>query len=1799
MSLDGYGLAPQQRREWALRQYNLPAGPLIVIRLRGPLERDRLRMALHDIVRKNEVLRTTFCLPPSMSAPVQVVHSFLAPEWNEYDLTCSKETERPSRIQTLIQAETSRTFDYEAGPLLRAAIVKNGPAEHVLVLSAAALCADGPTMARIYSSLGRVCAPQAANCANDDSSIQYADLAVWLESACQAQSSGAAAYWAKFNILASLKRRPAWFRREPVPKPERQKVEFAFGASELEALQITAGRLEAALEVLLLAAWQTVLGRATGFTDLVVGVASSGRTEPQLENTAGPLAQLFPAVCTFAPEMRFEQAVWQAERAVTEAFSLLEFGAGRLPGELDQMCFPFGFEFVTEPDPYQAEKLEFSVLEYVDRVDRADLVFFAHVRAKSLACGLSFYEGALDAETVAALSAAVERFIRAVMKDPALRADIPNLITGGDRQRLSRTSIGAIKQQPGRACVHQLFEDQVARTPHRPAVKSGERVLTYSELNGRANLLATRLRQTGIGPEILVGIFASDAVDFATAVWGVLKSGAAFVPLDPRTANDRTRCQIEDAHLRAIISDGEHLKSLQNIAAAEVILLSSLDSISSFPPNLQNLSEPANIAYVIYTSGSTGSSKGVCVTQQGLVNYSLALCDRMGEHASSGLVFGSMSTVSADLGNTAFFPCFLCGGCLHMIGYEIAIDAPRLGAYLEANGVDILKAVPSHFDALLGSAGAQALLPKVHLILGGEKLSEDLYHRIRSLSSLCSVSNHYGPTETTIGSLMYTIPDRDPLPYQSKSVPIGRPLPNTNAYVTDEQGRLEGLGAPGELYIGGMGLARGYLNQPGLTAERFLPDPFADRPGARCYRTGDIVRRLPDGTIEFIGRSDDQLKIRGNRVETSEIEVALRGHPSVMQAAVIGCEIRGPEKQLVAYVARKKAEPSANVPSLYTLSDGIHVFHHHAHETDFFARQIFVDNPMERYGMTLREGDTVFDVGANIGLFTLFAHRQATNIRVFAFEPVPETFAVLRENVRLHGIRAELFACGLSDREQDTVFTFYPNESCMSGCYSDAGYDRDTLRTILQNQSSISKSSAAFDALVEHRMESRQIQCRLTTLSKIIADWNIDRIDLLKIDVEKSELDVLRGLADRDWPRIKQIVIEAHRAQARLDEILALLDRHGYRHFVEQDPALKDTDIYNVVAARNSTLKLQFRERPEIPRHAIPRHAFNRDGANLTAELRRHLQSKLPDYMVPRAFVFLDALPFTPNGKLDRAALPVPAPSASGSDEPPCTPTEFKLAAIWAELLGRESVTRNANFFEMGGDSIIAIQVVARAAQAGIRITPPQLFEHQTIAGVGGVAEATIKNGRIGAETGYAPLTPIQHWFFEQEIPERHHWNQAVILVSPAEICWRDLNTAFQLLYDHHSALRLRFLPDAGSYLMQIGASQTVPFARINLIGLSADARKRAIEESSAALQRSLSLPQGPLTRIAYFDGGPNDKRLLIIVHHLAIDGVSWRILLDDLRLATGRPGVPIELTPSAPFLDWARRLPSLAASSEIVAESNYWCSLAIPEAQLPVENARGRNTVASSRTVSVSLDELETDALLRRLPTAYDAQIQDLLLTALSAAIGFWTGRPETAVMTEGHGRESIVADLDVSRTVGWFTAMFPVMLTSHAQAPPSAKVDATKRMLRAVPRRGFGYGLLRYLHPDPAIRQTLREKPQPGISFNYLGQADNLFTQGGSFAPASENAGAVQDRNGLRAYLLAFDALVFGGRFRLDVTYSANLHGESTAELLAHAFLAALRELIHAADALDPGDCADFSEADLSAEELDRLVANLARGK
>jgi amino acid adenylation domain-containing protein len=885
---DSFEVSPQQEQLW-LAEPEGPSGRVqALISLIGPLDVAALRAALGSTVARHESLRTTFVRRPGIRVPLQVVGDELDAAWTTRDLTNLGEREQAAGLEELLAQELAEPLDFSGGPLVRATLVALAPDAHALILTFSSLTADASSSALVARELAHHLggAEQPA-----EDPLQYADFAAWqreLQDSEDDEAREAADFWAGVAEAAS----------PPLPFASGSTAPFAASSVPVELdqaligeLRAQAGRYGASAPALVHAAWQLLLARDSGAEEVVTAFLPAERRHTDLDGAVGAFTRSVPIRTSAAGRLSFAEVLSDVAHARELALAWQDYAPVDGSGQLT-----VGF---VAADAYRGQAGALGVS--VDRVLTTDpaLRLWASC-ADSPDClelRLWFDPASYQREAVQRLSRQLALLLSGIAANPGSSVGELPLLDAAER-RLVLEQFNHTSAPVPDGSVHQLIAARAAAAPDREAVRDEHGAITYAELETRANQLAHRLRRAGAGPDVAVGLCTDGSIEMVVGMLGILKAGGAYVPLHYEHPAQRLGQQLSTAAAVAIVTQESLLDRLPEFEGEIVALDTDREALAGEPASAPEVPvSHDNLVYIIYTSGSTGTPKGVAVTHGNLVNYAADIARRLGADQER-LAFGLVTSISTDLGNTSLFGALCSGGTLVLISPVAAADPGALSRQLQQTPIDVLKITPSHIGSLL-IGDDPGVLPRRWLVIGGERAPWDLVERVSAISN-CRILNHYGPTEATVGCCTFAAGD-GPGAYAPATVPIGGPISNTSCYLLSEQLEPVPLGAPGRLFIGGAGVARGYVGAPELTAERFLEDPFATGSGARMYDTGDVARWLPDGALEFLGRVDEQVKIRGYRVEPAEVETALRSHTAVREAVVRTWESSAGDVRLVAY----------------------------------------------------------------------------------------------------------------------------------------------------------------------------------------------------------------------------------------------------------------------------------------------------------------------------------------------------------------------------------------------------------------------------------------------------------------------------------------------------------------------------------------------------------------------------------------------------------------------------------------------------------------------------------------------------------------------------------------------------------------------------------------------------------------------------------------------------------------------------------------------------------------------------------
>jgi amino acid adenylation domain-containing protein len=898
-TLSGFQLSPQQKRLWLLQQDSSAYVTQCAILLEGALKPEILKAALQQVINRHGILRTTFRRLPGIKTPVMVVADSSSPLWQDIDLSDWDDKGQSAKIEDLFQEAKRQGFDFEQGPLLRLSLLRLSENKYILHVCLPALCADTWTIKNLVTEISHLysdCLKGELLC---NEAVQYLQFSEWQnELLAMEEAEEANEYWLR-QKLSSINTLRLPFESESLKKSEFEPdcLRLTIAPAVTEKIEDLAQKYETSPSVALLACWQTLIWRLTGQPDIIVGTASDRRDYEELQEVMGLFATWLPIKSNLVPNLRFNEVIELVSKTIGEAEEWQDYFVTEPIENNNPLAFPIGFEFEQLPEKSFAAGVSFSLYKQYSCIEPFKVKLTCTRQNGYLSAEFYYDVNYFSADTVQRLAGQFQTLLASATENPDAAIGQLEVLKPSDRQQLLVEFNQTQNNYPQDRCIHHLFEEQVKRTPDNIAVVFEDQHLTYRELNNRANQLAHYLQRLGVKPDDLVGTCVERSLDAIVGILGILKAGAAYLPLDPTLPSKRLAFMLQDAQPTVLLTQ-QHLKNSEIHHQHTIYLDTDWQNLArESEVNPKSEVNSRHLIYVMFTSGSTGYPKGVAIEHKQLVNYIYSIQEIL--NLPAGASFATVSTLAADLGNTVIFSSLCYGGCLHIITQERASDPQVLGDYFRRHAIDCVKIVPSHISALLTSAHPEQILPRQCLILGGEALSWNLIAQIQQYAPECKIINHYGPTEATVGALTHTLNpgERDRV---SKTVPIGRPIANTQIYLLDATLQPVPLGVPGELYIGGAGLTRGYLNHPELTNEKFIANPF--QPGQRLYKTGDLARYLPDGTIEFLGRVDDQVKIRGFRIELAEISLVLAKHPAVRESLVLMRDDEPGNLRLVAYV---------------------------------------------------------------------------------------------------------------------------------------------------------------------------------------------------------------------------------------------------------------------------------------------------------------------------------------------------------------------------------------------------------------------------------------------------------------------------------------------------------------------------------------------------------------------------------------------------------------------------------------------------------------------------------------------------------------------------------------------------------------------------------------------------------------------------------------------------------------------------------------------------------------------------------
>lgn len=904
-------LSSAQQRLWILDQidpgnsvYNVTS----LMRFRGHLDIDVLERTLSEILRRHESLRTVFVKDDE--GPRQVILPAEPLRLVHHDVSHQQGDAREQAAMTLATADAAAPFDLAKGPVLRATLIRVAADEALLLLSAHHIAVDGWSFGVIYGELTQLYTAFLADRPSPmpELAIQYADYTLWqLEEAQSDSAQAQLEYWKqRFATPPPVLELPGDRPRPPIQSYRGNVLGYAIPIALYDEVKRFSRQEGATAFMTFLAVFHALLSRYSGQDDIVVGVGNANRPRREIEALVGFFINTLPLRVDMSGNPTFRELLAQVKASTIDSYANQDVPVERLIESLNierSLSHSPLFQTMVFYQNFPEQTVELPGLTLLpvlldsahSGTARADISIFANESPDGLMLLIEYASDLFDHDYIEAFAGHLEQLMRSVVADPGRRLSELEILSAEERQRLRVDLNATARPMPVEATIHAMFEAQVSRSPQAVALVQGGTRLTYAELDAQANAVAAKLRAQGCGPGTMVGLFLDRTPQMVAALLGTLKSGAAYVPLDPSYPADRIGFMLEDSSAPVVITEDALAGQLP--AGAHALL--RIEDALAAPGSAVPVPSPAgaeDTAYVIFTSGSTGRPKGVCIPHRAAVNFLASMAREPGLAADDTLC--AITTLSFDIALLELMLPLTVGACVALADRVTASDGEALAAMLETVDASVMQATPATWRMLL-DAGWRGR-PKMRLFCGGEALPRDLADRL--LDCCSELWNVYGPTETTVWSTLERV-QRD-----QATIAIGRPIDNTEVYIVDKHLQLVPAGIPGELLIGGLGVAKGYLDRPELTAEKFIADTLGQRPNGRLYRTGDLARWRRDGRLEAIGRIDHQVKLRGFRIELGEIESVLAAHDAVAQAVVICREDRPGDKRLVAYLIPTEGE---------------------------------------------------------------------------------------------------------------------------------------------------------------------------------------------------------------------------------------------------------------------------------------------------------------------------------------------------------------------------------------------------------------------------------------------------------------------------------------------------------------------------------------------------------------------------------------------------------------------------------------------------------------------------------------------------------------------------------------------------------------------------------------------------------------------------------------------------------------------------------------------------------------------------
>jgi amino acid adenylation domain-containing protein/non-ribosomal peptide synthase protein (TIGR01720 family) len=1762
-----------QQRLWFLAQlegesatYNMHTA----LHISGQLNETALQHALTALIQRHENLRLYF---PMLNGEATVVRCDIDNLLSVTDLRALSSREQQTQVTEWIANHAQTPFELSTGPLLSLRLLKLGKQEQILLFNMHHIISDGWSMGVLIRDLSHLYNAYAQNQVPQLPAlpIQYTDYAAWQRNWLKGEIlEQQLAYWTdQLAGVPQLLELPTDYPRPAMMRYQGKRLQSTLDADLTLQIKQLSQQHGVTVFMTLLAAFKVLLYRYSGQTDLVVGSPIANRTHHQTENLIGFFANTLVLRTQIEGTQTFPQLLKQVRKTALEAYSHqdipFEYLVEQLNPSRNLSHSPlFQVMFVLQNAPAQALELsglKMSFLEPDKTTAKFDLTLNVAERFDVLVCHWEYNTDLFHSDTITRMTEHFLVLLEGIINNPKQSPSQLPLLTEAEQQQLLAWN-QTETDYPVDKTIVDLFQAQVEKTPDNLALVFENQQLSYQQLNAKANQLAHYLMTLGVGTETLVGICVERSLEMVIGLLGILKAAGAYVPLATNWPKERIKYILASQGIKHIITQYTLLPTFQALQwqLSELTNIICLDIQTPKPPtealNLEAIqtlwdSVAERATDEITAGGFISSYTGEPFTQVEVNEYKNFIIKLTQPYLAP-------NKRVLEIG---------CGSGLIMfviapqVGFYVGLDPSRVTQarnqeYLLQQGYTNIKLVNAFahemntidttpFDLIILASTVQFfpgylylqhiiemaldnLVPSGTLLIADvmDPRQKEIFRKSLENFKKNQPSHKSSRTKTHLESELYIDEEFfQTLPATLDNIDKVSVLKREMGFSSELRYRYDVLIKKKSVE---------FVNPPIVCRTKIWTNYHINQSNTK----NPLTSLTPDNLAYIIYTSGSTGMPKG---------VAVRHRPVINLIDWVNKTFHVNSSDRILFITSFCFDLSVyDIFGLLAAGGSIQI-----------ASESLVKNPQQLVHTLYNQPITFWDSApaAFQQLVTFLQSSPSSSLRLvfLSGDWIPVT---LPDTIKEAFPNTQVIALG--GATEATVWSnYYPIEE-VSPQWTSIPYGKP-----IQN--------AKYYILDEH-LNSCPIgvpgflyiggECLASGYANDPKQTSQKFIPFTDARLYHTG-DLARYLADGNIEFLGRIdnQVKLRGFRIELGEIEATLSQHE---------AVKEAVV----------LLLNQEDNPRLAAYVTLATPID-EVANV---LRTWLKTRLPEYMLPASFTVLDKLPLTPNGKIDRNALPAPDLSTKNY-EAPRTDIEQRLVKVWSQVLKQTQIGIFDNFFEQGGDSILSIQIVAQARAVGLELSPRDLFQHQTIAELASVvqklASFEIEQGPV---TGQVPLTPIQQAFFARQPIEPWHFNQAILLAVPASINEVALQQALTMILQHHDALRLRYQKIDDHWLGWHDAISPPPYHIEDLSHLSKEPQMQALQKRADFWQASLNLETGPLVRLVLFHLG-NESRLLWCIHHLAVDGVSWRILLEDLQTAYHQAvaNQPICLPPkTSAFKAWAEHLFNWKDSELFATQTEYWLKLR-QSTPLPIDNPTGRNRMIDSQQYTIRFAADLTTRLLTEVPAAYRTQINDLLLTALMLTLHDWTGETRYLIDLESHGRTQLFEEIDLSRTVGWFTALHTLSLQLPFITDLGIALKATKEQLRQVPYDGVGYGVLRYL-----CQETL---PQAQILFNYLGQFDQSVSQS-EWHFATEDRGTISSLQNERDYLLEINGQTINSCLSLTFRYSGEQYQASTIQTLADNYQQRLQQLIEHCTTSIGYTPSDFPLAILKQTQLDQLA-------